>query len=115
MRAAAVAARQEGRISLMQAREAGLTDDQMDRARRGGRLVAVARGVSAFAPVRSGPLADVWTAVLAVGRDRAPSLAERLHAETGITRTCAAGEAHAPAGTWPQDGVGRVAPLVGDA
>ncbi|MCW2927923.1 MAG: hypothetical protein JWM86_1891, partial [Thermoleophilia bacterium] len=53
------------------------------------------------------------TAVIATSvEDRGP-LAELLLTQTGITRICLPGQAHEPEALWPQDGIGRVAPLLG--
>lgn len=53
------------------------------------------------------------TAVLATGHEDRPRIAERLLDDTGITRVCLPGQAHEPDPLWPQDGIGRVAPLLG--
>ena len=52
------------------------------------------------------------TAVLALAEPERSACVERLLAQTGITRTCAPGQAHHPDPRWPQDGIGRVAPLL---
>lgn len=53
------------------------------------------------------------TAVIATSRDDRGRIAELLLERTGITRICLPGQAHEPDGLWPQDGIGRVAPLLG--
>lgn len=53
------------------------------------------------------------TAVIATSREDRGRIAELLLEQTGITRICLPGQAHEPDGLWPQDGIGRVAPLVG--
>jgi hypothetical protein len=52
------------------------------------------------------------TAVIATSREERAHLAERL-LDAGITRVCLPGQAHEPDPLWPQDGIGRVAPLLG--
>lgn len=53
------------------------------------------------------------TAVIATGREDRARIADRLLRETGITRICIPGQAHQPDPLWPQDGIGRVLPLLG--
>ncbi len=53
------------------------------------------------------------TAVIATSREDRGRIAELLLEQTGVTRICLPGQAHEPDGLWPQDGIGRVAPLVG--
>jgi hypothetical protein len=53
------------------------------------------------------------TAVLATAREDRARLAELLLTRTGITRVCLPGQAHEPEPLWPQDGIGRVVPLLG--
>ncbi len=54
------------------------------------------------------------TAVIAAGdSDEHERIVETLLARTGITRACAPGQAHLPDPLWPQDGIGRIAPLLG--
>ncbi len=55
------------------------------------------------------------TAVIATSREDRARIAELLLTETAITRVCLPGQAHEPAPLWPQDGIGRVAPLLGGA
>lgn len=50
------------------------------------------------------------TAILAADEDRT-GLTDLL-TDAGCTRVAAPGEAHSPAADWPQDGIGRFAPLV---
>lgn len=54
------------------------------------------------------------TAVIASDHDVRANVASRLLDETGITRVCLPGQAHEPDPLWPQDGIGRIAPLVSD-
>jgi hypothetical protein len=53
------------------------------------------------------------TAVLATSREDRPAIAQTLLEHTGITRICLPGQAHQPEPLWPQDGIGRIAPLLG--
>jgi hypothetical protein len=53
------------------------------------------------------------TAVVATGREDRPRIAQLLLARTGVTRICLPGQAHEPDPLWPQDGIGRIAPLLG--
>jgi hypothetical protein len=53
------------------------------------------------------------TAVLATAREDRARIAELLLTRTGVTRACLPGQAHEPEPLWPQDGIGRVAPLLG--
>ncbi|MCW2921233.1 MAG: hypothetical protein JWL76_1107 [Thermoleophilia bacterium] len=53
------------------------------------------------------------TAVIATSREDRGRIAELLLERTNVTRICLPGQAHEPDGLWPQDGIGRVAPLVG--
>lgn len=66
-RIAAIAARQERRVSLEQLRRTGLTRDQVVHVCRTGRLAHCARGVYALAPVGDTPRERAWTAYLALG------------------------------------------------
>ena len=52
------------------------------------------------------------TAVIATNREDRARIAELLLG-AGITRICLPGQAHEPEPLWPQDGIGRVAPLMG--
>jgi hypothetical protein len=52
------------------------------------------------------------TAVIATSREDRAAIAELLLTRTGITRICLPGQAHEPEPLWPQDGIGRVAPLL---
>lgn len=52
------------------------------------------------------------TAVLATGERERDSIGE-LVCTAGVTRTCLPGRAHRPDPLWPQDGLGRLAPLLG--
>ncbi|MCW2924291.1 MAG: hypothetical protein JWM98_1695 [Thermoleophilia bacterium] len=52
------------------------------------------------------------TAVIATSREDRPRISELLLG-AGIQRICLAGQAHEPEPLWPQDGIGRVAPLLG--
>lgn len=53
------------------------------------------------------------TAVIATSREQRAEVAQVLLDRTGVTRICLPGQAHEPDPLWPQDGVGRVAPLLG--
>lgn len=53
------------------------------------------------------------TAVLATSREDRTVIAQMLLERTGITRICLPGQAHEPDPHWPQDGIGRIAPLLG--
>lgn len=53
------------------------------------------------------------TAVIATSREQRADIARALLDRTGITRICLPGQAHEPDPLWPQDGIGRVAPLLG--
>ncbi len=53
------------------------------------------------------------TAVIATSREDRARIAELLLERTGITRVCLPGQAHEPEPLWPQDGIGRIAPLLG--
>jgi hypothetical protein len=53
------------------------------------------------------------TAVIATSREDRAGIAQLLLERTGITRICLPGQAHEPEALWPQDGIGRVAPLLG--
>lgn len=53
------------------------------------------------------------TAVIATSREDRARIAELLLTQTGVTRICLPGQAHEPEPLWPQDGIGRVAPLFG--
>ena len=53
------------------------------------------------------------TAVIATSREDRARIAGILLEETGITRICLPGQAHEPDPLWPQDGIGRIAPLLG--
>ena len=53
------------------------------------------------------------TAVIATSREDRGRIAELLLEHTNVSRICLPGQAHEPDGLWPQDGIGRVAPLVG--
>jgi acyl-CoA reductase-like NAD-dependent aldehyde dehydrogenase len=53
------------------------------------------------------------TAVIATGREDRPRIAQLLLTRTGVTRICLPGQAHEPDPLWPQDGIGRIAPLLG--
>ena len=52
------------------------------------------------------------TAVVATGIEDRPRIAEIL-LDSGCTRVCLPGDAHWPDPRWPQDGIGRIAPLLG--
>jgi hypothetical protein len=52
------------------------------------------------------------TAVIATSREDRARIAELL-LDAGITRVCLPGQAHEPEPLWPQDGIGRIAPLLG--
>lgn len=51
------------------------------------------------------------TAVIATAREDRARIAEML-LDAGLTRICLPGQAHEPDPFWPQDGIGRVAPLL---
>lgn len=53
------------------------------------------------------------TAVIATSREQRAEIAGALLERTGITRICLPGQAHEPDPLWPQDGIGRIAPLFG--
>jgi hypothetical protein len=53
------------------------------------------------------------TAVIATSREDRAGIAQLLLERTGVTRICLPGQAHEPEALWPQDGIGRVAPLLG--
>ena len=52
------------------------------------------------------------TAVIASSREQRAELAQLL-LDAGVTRICLPGQAHEPEPLWPQDGIGRIAPLLG--
>jgi hypothetical protein len=52
------------------------------------------------------------TAVVATSREDRARIADLL-LDAGVTRICLPGQAHEPEPLWPQDGIGRVLPLLG--
>lgn len=93
---------------------AGLAPDSAALHAGDARLTVVrVRDVDELAPSVDSLGSLLQTAVIATSREQRAEIAQALLDRTGITRICLPGQAHEPDPLWPQDGIGRVAPLLG--
>lgn len=108
----AIAQRRSSDADVLGAIAAGLAPDPRVLHAGDARLTVVGVGDADALFANVAPLGSLLqTAVLVAGRDERPGLVDVLQ-RAGCSRVVDAGWAHRPEPLWPQDGIGRVAPLL---